>query len=87
MESRERLKTTPCSECALNDLAIDDPLEYARLYLDGNMHMWIDAEELSSNLSRYLHPIPLLSIGPQCHKRLEDLWETVLAALYAYAPH
>lgn len=33
------------SENALNALAIDDPLEYARLYLEGNMRMWIDAED------------------------------------------
>lgn len=26
-------------------LAIDNPAEYARLYLDGTMQMWIDAED------------------------------------------
>ena len=36
-EAEKRLKTTPGSECALNTLAIDEPLEYARLYLEGNM--------------------------------------------------
>ena len=35
-EAEKNLKTTPGSDCALNALAIDDPLEYARLYLDGN---------------------------------------------------
>ena len=30
---------------ALNALAIDEPLEYARLYLDGNMQIWVDAED------------------------------------------
>ena len=44
-ETEKGLKTTPYSECALNALAIDDPLEYVRLYLDGNMQMWIDAED------------------------------------------
>ena len=39
-KAEEGLKTTPCSGCALNALAIDEPLEYARLYLDGNMQMW-----------------------------------------------
>ena len=39
------LKTTPCSECALNALAIDEPLEYVRLYLEGSMQMWVDAED------------------------------------------
>jgi hypothetical protein len=39
------LKTTPGSECALNALAIDNSLEYARLYLDGTMQIWIDAED------------------------------------------
>ena len=41
----EGLETTPNSESALNALAIDNPLEYARLYLDGTMQMWIDAED------------------------------------------
>lgn len=36
-KAEEGLKTTPNSECALNALAIDNPLEYARLYLDGTM--------------------------------------------------
>ena len=44
-EAEKELKTTPSSECALNALAIDEPLEYARLYLQGNMQMWIDAED------------------------------------------
>ena len=39
------LKTTPGSDYALNALAIDEPLEYARLYLDGNMQIWVDAED------------------------------------------
>ena len=39
------LKITPNSQCALNALAIDEPLEYARLYLDGNLQMWVDAED------------------------------------------
>lgn len=44
-KAEEGLKTTPGSECALYALAIDNPLEYARLYLDGNLQMWIDAED------------------------------------------
>ena len=44
-EAEKDLKTTPCSEYALNALAIDDPLEYARLYLEGNMQIWVDAED------------------------------------------
>jgi len=44
-KAEEGLRTTPGSECALNALAIDEPLEYAKLYLDGNMQMWIDAED------------------------------------------
>ena len=42
---RGQIKTTPCFECTLNALAIDEPLEYARLYLEGNMQMWVDAED------------------------------------------
>ena len=44
-KAEEGLKTTPCSERALKALAIDEPLEYVRLYLEGNMQMWIDAED------------------------------------------
>ncbi len=44
-EAEKDLKTTSGSDCALNALAIDDPLEYARLYLDGNLQMWVDAED------------------------------------------
>ena len=44
-EAEKNLKTTPGSDCALNALAIDDPLEYAKLYLDGNLQMWVDAED------------------------------------------
>ena len=36
-EAEKNLKTTPRLDCALNALAIDEPLEYARLYLDGTM--------------------------------------------------
>ena len=39
-EAEKDLKTTPRSQCALNALAIDNPLEYARLYLDGMMQVW-----------------------------------------------
>ena len=38
-EAEKNLTTTPGSDCALNALAIDEPLEYARLYLDGTMQM------------------------------------------------
>ena len=36
----------PGSDCALNALAIDKPLEHARVYINGNLQMWIDAEDL-----------------------------------------
>lgn len=44
-KAEDGLRTTPCSQCALDTLAIDEPLEYARLYLEGNMQMWVDAED------------------------------------------
>ncbi len=44
-EAEKGLKTTPDSECALISLAIDEPLEYAHPYLEGNMQMWVDAED------------------------------------------
>ena len=44
-EAEKYLKITPGSDCVLDALAIDEPLEYARLYLDENLQMWIDAED------------------------------------------
>ena len=44
-KAEEGIRTTPGSQCALNALAIDEPLEYARLVLDGEMQMWVDAED------------------------------------------
>ena len=44
-KAEKNLKTTPCSDCALNALAIDEPLEYAKLYLDGTMQIWVEAED------------------------------------------
>ncbi|MBP3459686.1 MAG: toxin-antitoxin system protein [Lachnospiraceae bacterium] len=43
--AEEGIKTTPCSQCVLNALAINNPLEYATLYLDGTMQVWVDAED------------------------------------------
>ena len=44
-KTEDGIKTTPCSQCALNALAIDEPLEYAKLYLDGTMQIWVDTED------------------------------------------
>jgi hypothetical protein len=44
-KAEDGLRTTPGSQCALNALAIDNPLEYACLYLDGTMQMWVDTED------------------------------------------
>lgn len=44
-KSEDGLKTTPNSQCALNALAIDNPIEYARLVSDGEMQAWVDAED------------------------------------------
>ena len=44
-KAEDGLKITPNSQCALNALAIDEPMEYARLVLDGEMQAWIDAED------------------------------------------
>ena len=44
-KAEDGLRTTPNSQCSLNTLAIDEPLEYARFYLDGAMQMWVDAED------------------------------------------
>ena len=44
-EAEKDLKTISGSQCALNTLAIYNPFEYARLYLDGMMQVWVDAED------------------------------------------
>lgn len=44
--AEQNIRTTPCSQCALDNLAIDNPLEYARLVLDGEMQAWVDAEDI-----------------------------------------
>ena len=44
-EAEKNLKTTPGSDCTLNTLAIDKTLEDARRYIDGNLQMWVDAED------------------------------------------
>ena len=41
------LKTTPGCRCALNALAIDNPLLYATMYLEGSMQSWIACEDNS----------------------------------------
>ena len=41
----KNLKATFGSECALTSLAVDELFEYARLYLEGNLQMWVDAED------------------------------------------
>ena len=44
-KAEQGLKVTPNSQCTLNALAIDEPLEYVRLYLYGEMQAWVDAED------------------------------------------
>lgn len=44
-KAEDSLKTTPNSQCALNALAIDNPVEYARLALAGELQAWVDAED------------------------------------------
>ena len=43
--SKNVLQLCPKSACKKHALAIDNPLEYARLYLDGMMQVWVDAED------------------------------------------
>ena len=44
-KAEEGLRITGRSQCALNALAIDEPLEYTRLALGDNLQMWVDAED------------------------------------------
>ena len=44
-QAESGIRTTPNSQRCLNALAIDNPLEYAQLVLDGEMQAWVDAED------------------------------------------
>ena len=44
-QAESRIRTTPNSQRCLNALAIDNPLEYTRLALNGEMQAWVDAED------------------------------------------
>lgn len=44
-KAEDGLMTTPNSQCALNALAIDNPMEYARLALTGEMQDWVNVED------------------------------------------
>ena len=44
-QAESGIRTTPNSQRYLNALAIDNPLEYARLALDGEMQTCVDAED------------------------------------------
>ena len=44
-QAESGIRTTPNSQQCLNALAIDNPLEYTRLALDGEMQAWVDAED------------------------------------------
>ena len=44
-QAKSGIQTTPNFQRCLNSLAIDNPLEYARLALDGEMQTWVDVED------------------------------------------
>lgn len=44
-KAEDGLKTIPNSQCALNALAIDNPMKYAQLVLDNEMQAWVDSED------------------------------------------
>ena len=44
-KAEEGLRTTAWTDHVLNAMAIDNPLEYARLYLNNEMQIFIDAED------------------------------------------
>ena len=44
-QAESGIRTTPNSQRCLNALAIDNPLEYARLALNGEMQAWVDVED------------------------------------------
>lgn len=44
-QAESGIRTTPNSQRCLNALAIDNPLKYALLALDGEMQAWVNAED------------------------------------------
>ena len=44
-KAEEGLKTTAWTDNVLNAMAIDNPLEYAGLYLNNELQIFIDAED------------------------------------------
>ena len=42
-EAEKKLHTTPNSQRLIDNLAIDEPLKYAALALDGELQAWADA--------------------------------------------
>jgi len=74
-KAEDGLKTTLNSQGALNALAIDEPLEYVRLVLDGEMKAWIDAEDLN----RCKEVIYCLGIT----ENIDEIASKVLAITYA----
>lgn len=44
-QAESGIRTTPNFQRSLNALAIDNPLEYARLALNGELQAWVDAED------------------------------------------
>lgn len=44
-KAEEGLNTTPNLQGILNALAIDNPLEYARMYLNNEFQVWTDTED------------------------------------------
>lgn len=53
-KAEDGLKTTPNSQCALNALAIDNPMEYARLVIAGEMQAWVDCYVMAVHLIKNL---------------------------------
>lgn len=45
IKQNQEIRTTPNSQRCLNALAIDNPLEYARLALDGKMQALVDSKD------------------------------------------
>ena len=78
LEAEKNLKTTPGSDCALNALAIDEPLEYAKLYLDGNLQLRISI--LPCIDIKYLFPQHqpfLLLLAGICQDRKQALQKNI----------
>ena len=73
-KAEDGLITTPNSQRMLDALAIDNPLEYARLYLDSEMQDWVNAMNMEwySTCQKYFYKIRYF-FSPSINNEIEPI--------------